>query len=278
MRSMRIGQAAAVLFAALAAPAPAPAAPAAAPQLWQVDWESERCTIATGDPATLYLALWLTPGDPEPELYLVGPAGRLRGGGARVLLTLLPGGKPISTWTIIRAGQAGATVIQLGDLDETFPAAFAKASEVRVTGFAQPVTVPIKGAGQAMAALRKCLDEKMAGWGMDPKAHNALRAPPMDPGNHDYLDDFDYPREDQATGKEGDVVARLSVDAKGKVTDCAVVVTSGSKPMDEVTCKKALQKGRFIPAVGANGKPTAAMRTIRAKFRLAVAETISTIR
>lgn len=276
MRSMRIGQAAAVLFAALAAPAPA--APAAAPQLWQVDWESERCTIATGDPATLYLALWLTPGDTVAELYLVGPADRLRGGGARVLLTLLPGGKPISAWRVIRTGQAGAMVVQLGDLGDDFPAAFAKASDVRVTGFAQPVAVPIKGAGQATAALRKCLDEKMAGWGIDPKAHNALRAPPKDPGNFDWMDDKDYPQAAMAEDQAGDVVARLSVDAKGKVTDCRVVASSGSKPLDEVTCKKALAKGRFIPAVGANGKPTAAMRTIRAKFRLAVAETISTIR
>ena len=275
MRSMRIGQAAALLFAALASPAPT--APAAA-QLWQVDWEHARCTIATGDPASMYLALWLTPGDPEPELYLVAPAERLRGGGERVKLTLLPGGKPISAWTIVRPGQAGATVVQLGDLDENFPAAFAKASEVRVTGFAQPVAVRITGAGQAMAALRKCLDEKMAEWGLDPKAHNALRAPPIDPGNHDYLDDFDYPHEDQAAGKEGDVVARLSIDAKGRVTNCAVGVTSGSKPMDEVTCRKALRKGRFIPAVGGDGRPTAAMRTIRAKFRLATEETINTVR
>lgn len=266
MRSIVFGQMAALLFAALATPA---AAAPAAPQLWQADWEQERCTIATGDPASLYLALWMTPGALEPELYLVGPADRLRGGGERVDVTLAPGGRPIRAWTIIRAGQAGATVVQLGDLGEDFAPAFARAAEVRVAGFSSPVAVPIKGAGQAMAALKKCLDEKMTAWGIDAKAFNALRTPPKDPGSADWMSDDDYPSDAVAAGKEGDVVARIRVDAKGRVTDCAVVATSGSPTMDAVTCERTLAKARFIPAVGADGRPTAAVRTIRAKFRLA---------
>ena len=269
MHPITSGLAAALLGAVLAAPA-APA-PAAKPQLWQVDWEQARCTIATGDPAALYLALWVTPGDTVAELYLVGPAGRLRGGGRRVDVTLAPGGKPIHAWSDIHPGQAGATVVQLGDLGEDFPAAFAKATEVRIAGFAEPVMVPVQGADQAMAALKSCLDEKMAEWGIDPKAHNALRAPPRDPGNFDWMDDKDYPAAAMNKDQAGDVVARLGIDAKGKVTDCRVVATSGSKPLDEVTCKKALAKARFVPAVGANGRPTAAMRTVRAKFRLMTA-------
>ena len=75
MRGFAVGST--LLFGALAAPAPA------APQVWQVDWEQARCTIATGDPANIYIALWMTPGDPTPELYLVGPVDRLRGGGGQ---------------------------------------------------------------------------------------------------------------------------------------------------------------------------------------------------
>ena len=236
-----------------------------------MDWEHSRCTIATGDPSRLYLALWITPGDPTPELYLVAPADRLRGGGDKVNLTLAPAGKSIRASTIaVRAGKAGALIIELGDLGDDFPLAFAKASEVRVTGFTAPLSIPVQGASKAIAALNQCLDQKMAEWGIDARAYRALRAPPMPRirGQIDWLGDDDYPVAAVSAGQAGDAVVRLSVDARGKVTHCAVVASSGSKPIDEVTCRQAVRKGRYIPAMGSDGRPTAAMRTVRAKFRL----------
>lgn len=265
----KFGLGAAILCAALASPVTA-APPSAGPQVWQVDWEQDHCTIATGDPAKLYLALWMTPGDPEPELYIVGPADRLRGGGDKVDLTLAPAGQTLKVWNLARQGKAGATILQLSDFRETFPTAFSKASEVRLAGLAAPISIPIKGANQAIAALNKCLDDKMNEWGIDAKAYRALRTPPLTPvpGHIDWIGDEDYPSEAQSEGEAGDAVVRLSVDAKGKVTDCAVVASSGSKTIDQVTCRNALRKARYIPAVGANGRPTAAIRTVRAKFRL----------
>ena len=267
MRRVALGQTAVLLLAALASPA---AGAPAAPQVWQADWELARCTIATGDPANLYLALWMTPGDPTPELFLVAPAERLRGGGDKIDLTLAPAGKTIRASTIVRQGKAGAKIIELTDLGDDFPLAFAKASEVRFGGSSAPISVPVQGASKAMAALNQCLDGKMREWGMDPRAYRALRSPPKSrvPGEIDWLGDDDYPGEAQNAGQEGDAVVRLSVDAKGDVTACAVVASSGSKPIDEMTCRKALRKARYIPAVGADGRPTAAMRTVRAKFRL----------
>lgn len=267
MRWIRLGPVAVFLLAASARPA---AAAAPGPQVWQVDWEQARCTIATGDPASLYLALWMTPGDPTPELYLVGPADRIRGGGDRIKLTLAPGGKSIKAWRRARPGKAGAIIVELGDLGDDFPTAFASASEVRLTGFSTPISIPVQGANQAMAALNQCLDQKMTEWGIDAKAYRALRTPPKEPvpGQVDWLGDDDYPPKAQAAGQAGDAVVRLSVDARGKVTHCAVVASSGSKPIDDVTCRQALRKARFVPAVGADGRPMAAMRTVRAKFRL----------
>jgi len=267
MRRIRFSEAIALPLALLASPA---AAAPAAPQVWQVDWEQAHCTIATGDPASLYLALWITPGDPTTEVYLVAPADRLRGGGDTIELTLGPGGKPIRASTRIRPGKAGATIVELGSLADDFPLAFMKSSEVRVSGFTAPLSIPIQGARKAIAALDQCLDQKMVEWGMDPKAYRALRAPPMPRirGQIDWLGDDDYPPEAYNKSEEGEAVVRLSVDVRGKVTDCAVVASSGSKPIDEVTCRRALRKARYIPAVGADGRPTAAMRTVRAEFRL----------
>lgn len=248
---------------------PATAAPPAlAPQVWQVDWEGSRCSISTGDPKSQMLALWVTPGEPRPELYLVVPTGSLVLKIKKVTITLQPSGTTFRAGAYEMSAKGGSTIFKVVDLKEDFPPAFGKATEIRMTGFNHPVTIPAAGSDKAMVALKGCLDEELPKWGIDAKAYDALRSPPLDPGDHDWMDYYDYPQEAREKQQEGDVVARLSVDAKGKVTDCAVVSSSGSESIDKMTCEKTLRKARFIPAVGADGKPTAAQRTIRAIFRL----------
>lgn len=38
------------------------------------------------------------------------------------------------------------------------------------------------------------------------------------------------------------MIVRLDVDATGKVANCAVVVSSGQKSADDVSCRRAVQK------------------------------------
>lgn len=66
----------------------------------------------------------------------------------------------------------------------------------------------------------------------------------------------------------GDVVARLAVDATGKVTNCNIALSGGMRSVDDFVCRSALRKGRFEPAIGADVKPTAAFPTIDARFRV----------
>lgn len=69
-------------------------------------------------------------------------------------------------------------------------------------------------------------------------------------------------------GEEGDTIARLDVDATGRVTGCAVLVSSGSAALDNATCKISLERGRLRPAIGADGKPIAAFRIMPVRWRL----------
>jgi TonB family protein len=275
MRGSAFVPAIAFLFPALAGPATA-AAPPAARQVWQVDWEQAHCTISTGDPASLFFAVWLTPGDTAGTVYLVAPAERLKSG-KKVRLTLAPGGDTFEAEPYARPGKAGASVVQLTGLRERFLPAFAKASAIRLQGFKEPISIPVTGAGQATAALRKCVDQKLPEWGIDPKAFNALRAPPLEPGNREWIGFEDYPSKALDAMQSGDVVARLNVDAAGRVTDCAVVVSSGSKPIDAATCAAARKRARFTPAISANGRPTAAFRTVRVMFRISEGPTTTTL-
>ena len=264
MRSIAF-TAAAILASGIASPIEATPA---GPQVWQVDWEGSRCSISTGDPANMFLALWVTPGEPRPELYLVAPADRLKSKAEKIKVTLAPSGATFDGYRYTMMGKGGTAVVDLSSLGEEFPAAFGKASEVRLGGFPQPISIPVVGSDQAMAALKGCVDEKLPTWGIDAKAFNALRSPPRDPGHYDWISSDDYPHEAIEKNEGGEVVVRMNISEKGKVTDCAVVSSSGSTALDKVPCLKAMKNGRFIPAIGADGKPTAAMRTLRVTFHL----------
>ena len=51
------------------------------------------------------------------------------------------------------------------------------------------------------------------------------------------------------------LLTRLSIDAQGRVTHCAVTQSSGDAEYDAVTCRLVEQRSRFAPARDAHGKP-----------------------
>jgi TonB family protein len=65
----------------------------------------------------------------------------------------------------------------------------------------------------------------------------------------------DYPALAKRAGEQGKVSIRLIVSATGRPLGCAVVVTSGSRTLDDATCRLATQRGRFAPPRDAAGNP-----------------------
>lgn len=63
----------------------------------------------------------------------------------------------------------------------------------------------------------------------------------------------DYPEEALLNGEEGTVSFRLSIDKNGVPTRCAVTISSGSASLDTTTCAILQSRGRFLPALDANG-------------------------
>jgi len=63
----------------------------------------------------------------------------------------------------------------------------------------------------------------------------------------------DYPTAALENGDYGVVSMHLQVDAQGRVTGCAVTETSGSAPLDRVSCTVAKRRARFAPARNATG-------------------------
>ena len=85
----------------------------------------------------------------------------------------------------------------------------------------------------------------------------AAATPPRAPSpGHEALFSYeDYPREALRNHWEGDVKLDLTVSAEGRVAACAVVQSSGHKPLDDGTCAIMLKRARFKPAEDAEGRP-----------------------
>lgn len=211
----------------------------------------------------------MTPGDPRPQLYLVGsrkavpPATR-----DKVTVSLVPGGERFSVNVLDKSTDSHSRILQFIQLGESFPEAFARAWEIRVDGLSKGVSTSFRGSAQALKALRQCIDTKLPDWGVDPKAYDTLRMAPTVIKDSMWFTADDYPYEALAAGQVGDVIARMDVDVTGKVTKCAVVVTSKSRSLDDATCSTALRRGAFNPAIGGDGRPVAATRIVRVIWRM----------
>lgn len=66
----------------------------------------------------------------------------------------------------------------------------------------------------------------------------------------------DYPREASRAGIEGTTVARLTIGANGRVSECIVRASSGSEALDRTTCGIILSRFRFEPARDTRGEAT----------------------
>lgn len=69
------------------------------------------------------------------------------------------------------------------------------------------------------------------------------------------LHDPDYPRGAYRDRVEGEVTARLTVGADGRVTRCVVTRSSGHAELDSATCRLIERRFRYEPARNADGDP-----------------------
>lgn len=76
----------------------------------------------------------------------------------------------------------------------------------------------------------------------------------------------DYPRAARKQGREGRVVAKVVIDAEGKVTD--VQITAGDDPEFAAVVLDRLKKARFKPGLDREGHPIAVRMSIPIVFEL----------
>ena len=77
-----------------------------------------------------------------------------------------------------------------------------------------------------------------------------------------------YPAAAQRRGAQGRTVARLDLDAAGRVVGCTIVTSSGDPDLDAGTCRIALVRGQFTPAMDSAGQPVASAYTLPVRWVL----------
>lgn len=256
---MRIGFGAGLLAAAAALVQPGAAA-ALPPPAWQMDWGDQYCTLVRlATPATPFItAFRVIPGTDAPSIVLAtGRSAAPPAGITAVALT--PSGQAFAVTATTERHTHGRIVREvLGPLDEHFWDALAGATELQLkAGDEVRGRIALPRAGAAVAALRRCISRALRDWGVDEAALAALRERPSTT-NMLGVNSNDYPLQAIRSSTQGRVVVRITVGADGRATDCRVVGPSGSAALDETTCRVVMTRARFNPAIGADGRPTAA--------------------
>lgn len=118
------------------------------------------------------------------------------------------------------------------------------ADDVRPTAGAADVAGPGTGAGGEGDGF---------GAGGDGDGDGAGDVPPRQIGGR--LKDNDYPREADEEGASGWVGVRYVVDEQGRVPSCEITRSSGSRALDETTCRLIMQRFRFRPGHDSQGRP-----------------------
>jgi TonB family protein len=228
-----------------------------APERWQVNWGDQYCTLsrATTSAPPAFL-LRVIPGTEKPDLVI--PVGRglqpMIDINEPAVVSLTPEGRFEVTSTIGEAG--GDRFIILKGIDLRFLDQFANATAFEASQDGQARgRWAFSGARDAVAALQECINGALSDWGVDATRLASLRQrPELTQG---WTTAADYPNRAMRAGISGTAIARISVDASGRVSDCVIVATSGNADLDQASCASATWRGRYRPAIGSNGEVVA---------------------
>lgn len=99
-------------------------------------------------------------------------------------------------------------------------------------------------------------------------AETLPRGPRPKNGPAGWIQTGDYPPMAVKNGESGTTGFTLTIDAKGGVTNCVVVATSGSAALDRATCDLMRVRATFDPALDSAGKPVGGSYTNRTRWVL----------
>jgi hypothetical protein len=146
--------------------------------------------------------------------------------------------------------------VQLTDLPASFSRALQSAPSLSLLRGGTPAgRFALHLPGEAFAALRACRDAQMREYGVDPAPINALQA---EPSLRPEAENWAFGADGIGPGQGIGFVMLASIDASGVPTACKLLsVSSTDDGLAARLCGLFLAHARYVPALGADGKPVA---------------------
>lgn len=122
---------------------------------------------------------------------------------------------------------------------------------------------------QLMKALGECRSNLREYWNIGEEREQKLRAPVAMAGSLISLfSTKDYPRQSVVQDDSGTSSVVVLIDEKGIPRECMLDETSGIASIDAMTCAVIRERGKFKPALGADGKPVRSYFKQRVRWEL----------
>jgi len=273
VRAIWIAALAVPIVAAPAAAQDAPAIPLQPSGKWTVTYAESLCVIGRdfgeGDQLT---TVALRPGVLNTTMSVVvaqsAKAGRPSSTVLKGAIEGDSGGPGIDLYFTSRLDDVTKRLISIsadtsGDVMAMLAASKTATIKIGQRQFAIAVTVT----PAVSSAFKACQNDLISRWGIDP-AKLALVAtqpvPNTSPGA--WVRTSDYPKEALRQNKSGAVTIVYRVTPEGRVADCKPVWTSNVASIDEMTCRKFEERGRYAPGRDSSGQPIDSWQTARARW------------
>ena len=214
---------------------------------WEVNYSPDGCTIThpfRNGPHASILAIDAHPATGDGNIVLMIPRASQRESMGTANITIA-GGAKIQTQWIAMAGTPDLAAFRLIVSASDFPKLLA-ADRMTVAGIAdRPVEVPVKGLPKAIDAAKTCGRALLTSWGADPEAM-------IDVGDGKAVANWvkvgDYPVAALSANQQGIVKLLLTINAKGRPTNCKAVVSSRSAALDTTSCRILMDRAHFEPS------------------------------
>jgi hypothetical protein len=236
---------------------------------WGMDGVAGLCLLARSydtPGGRLTIGFEPVPTQDDMEILLKYPAlGRDYFRTGRATMTLYPDNVPISARYTSLLAERGVRTVRFTvsrSVYDKLPMATALSISAGKT-----FKLALKNPQGAVAALQKCEAALLQNWGIDPVAMAAAKTPPRIAEVRKLFGPSAYPKDARAARIGGRTVAILSVNPRGMVDDCRVVVHSYPS-LDRTTCAVVMQHRQISPALDAAGQPIASWLILPVRWQI----------
>ncbi|MCD2324994.1 energy transducer TonB [Sphingomonas sp. IC-56] len=84
----------------------------------------------------------------------------------------------------------------------------------------------------------------------------------------DWISNDDYPASALRNEEEGSVGVTFNINPRGRIENCTVTSSSGSRALDDATCRLLTSRGRYSPALGSDGNAIASTGSFRFQWSI----------